>query len=286
MFHGRNHYQLDSSVAVVLAGSRNSPPRQRRTRTRRTTPPRALHEFTHSDASIRYAGAVVRTAMTSPYLLIVPVEEFVCELVRRLVYFSFSADDIQCGSFRYGSIGTSSAALPIGTACETRWDGTGRSVQRRDRCGVGCTNDVPTQRRRDETRSLHSTAQRMRYARSLARPRMVSVGRSGVASASYGRGRRKLVSRSRHVPSSGWWRQHKGGDQWVGGLEPAASPVGVSQVVRCAAKTRLSGGKYRRREETRRDETGRDSGGCLRYAIHMEVADFTATLRTPAAKRL
>ena len=173
MIHGRNHHQLDSNVAAVLVGSRNSPPRQRRTRTHWTTPPRALHEFTHGDAPLRSAGAVLRTAMTSPYLLIVPVEEFVCELVRRLVYFSFSADDIQCGSFRYGSIGTSSAALPIGTACETRLretrrDGTGRSVQRRDRCCVGCTNDVPTQRRRDETRSLHSAARRMRYARSLA----------------------------------------------------------------------------------------------------------------------
>ena len=39
-------------------------------------------------------------------------------------------------------------------------------------------------------------------------------------------------------------------------------------------------------DETRRDEKGRDSGSCLQYAIDMEVADFTATLRTPAAKRL
>ena len=42
-----------------------------------------------------------RTAITSPYRLMVPVDEFVWELVSLLVYLTFSASDIQCGSFRY-----------------------------------------------------------------------------------------------------------------------------------------------------------------------------------------
>ena len=164
---------------------------------------------------------------------------------------------------------------------ETGRDGTIRTTSRPVRRGLHQRCPYAAKTRRNAVPAQHSTTNALR---SLARSPSYGFG------GEVGGRKRELRSRTEEarvsVPSSGWWRQHKGGDQWVGGLEPAASPVGVSQVVRCAAKTRLSGGKYRRRDETRRDETGRDSGGCLRYAIHMEVADFTATLRTPAAKRL
>ena len=135
---------------------------------------------------------------------------------------------------------------------ETGRDGTIRTTSRPVRRGLHQRCPYAAKTRRNAVPAQHSTTNALR---SLARSPSYGFG------GEVGGRKRELRSRTEEarvsVPSSGWWRQHKGGDQWVGGLEPAASPVGVSQVVRCAAKTRLSGGKYRRREETRRDETRR-----------------------------